>query len=246
MTAEPTYEHLPSPNHGARAAGKPVDILLLHYTGMISEEGALAWLTDPRSEVSAHYLVGEDGRIVQMVDEAHRAWHAGASFWAGESDINSRSIGIEIANPGHEFGYRGFPPVQVAAVVALCLDVLSRHAIPPQRVLAHSDVAPLRKEDPGELFPWGELAAAGIGHWVMPEVVVAGPSLRLGDSGEAVADLKQRFRAYGYGLGAESDFDEETAAVVRAFQRHFRPALVDGIADVSTAATLDKLAAALG
>ena len=112
-------------------------------------------------------------------------------------------------------------------------------------MLAHSDVAPLRKEDPGELFPWGELAAAGIGHWVMPELVVAGPSLRLGDSGAAVASLKQRFRAYGYGLGAESVFDEETAAVIRAFQRHFRPALVDGIADVSTIATLDKLVAAL-
>ena len=131
MTAEPTYEHWPSPNHGPRVGTKPVDILLLHYTGMASEEGALAWLTNPQSNVSAHYFVGEDGRIVQMVDEAKRAWHAGASFWAGESDINSRSIGIEIANPGHEFGYRGFPPGQIAAVVALCRDILSRHAIPP-------------------------------------------------------------------------------------------------------------------
>ena len=246
MAAQLRYEQIPSRNHGARVADKPVDILLLHYTGMASEVGALGWLTSPQSNVSAHYFVGEDGRIVQMVDEADRAWHAGKSFWAGESDINSRSIGIEIANPGHEFGYRRFPPAQIAAVIALCRDIVSRHPIPPARVLAHSDVAPLRKEDPGELFPWGELAAAGIGHWVMPEVVVAGPSLRLGDSGTAVAELKQRFRAYGYGLGAESVFDEETAAVVRAFQRHFRPALVDGIADVSTTATLDKLSAALG
>ena len=246
MTEQPTYEQRPSPNHGSRAAGKPIDILLLHYTGMESEEGALAWLTSPDAQVSAHYFVGEDGRIVQMVEEAERAWHAGQSFWAGESDINSRSIGIEIANPGHEFGYRGFPQQQIAAVIALCRDILSRHAIPPERVLAHSDVAPMRKEDPGELFPWGELQAAGVGHWVMPELVTAGPELRLGDSGEAVADLKRRFRDYGYGLGAESDFDEETAAVVTAFQRHFRPALVDGIADVSTIATLDKLIAGLG
>lgn len=244
MSAQPTYEQRPSPNHGPRVAGKPVDILLLHYTGMISEEAALTWLTSPQSQVSAHYFVGEDGRIVQMVDEAARAWHAGQSFWAGESDVNSRSIGIEIANPGHEFGYRSFPRAQIAAVIALCRDILSRHAIPPRRVLAHSDVAPLRKEDPGELFPWGELAAAGIGHWVMPALVVAGSVLRLGDSGAAVVDLKQRFRAYGYGLGAESVFDEATAAVVRAFQRHFRPAQVDGIADVSTVATLDKLSAA--
>ena len=245
MTAQATHEQRPSPNHGPRAAGKPVDILLLHYTGMISEVGALTWLASPRSQVSAHYFVAEDGRIVQMVDEAERAWHAGQSFWAGESDVNSRSIGIEIANPGHEFGYRSFPRVQIAAVIALCRDVLSRHAIPPRRVLAHSDVAPLRKEDPGELFPWGELAAAGIGHWVMPALVVAGSEFRLGDRGAAVVDLKQRFRVYGYSLGAESVFDEATAAVVRAFQRHFRPAQVDGIVDVSTIATLDRLIAAL-
>ncbi len=245
MTAQPTYEQRPSPNFGPRAADKPIDILLLHYTGMLSEELALAWLTLSDSRVSAHYLVGEDGRIVQMVDETMRAWHAGQSFWAGETDINARSIGIEIANPGHQFGYRGFPPEQIAAVVTLCRDILSRHAIPPERVLAHSDVAPSRKEDPGELFPWGELSANGIGHWVMPEPVVAGPLLKLGDHGTAVEDLKRRFRNYGYGLGAESEFDEETAAVVRAFQRHFRPAQVDSIADVSTVATLDKLSAAL-
>ncbi len=245
MTAQPAYDQMPSRNRGERAAGKPIDILLLHYTGMPSGEGALAWLTNSQAQVSAHYFVGEDGRIVQMVDESERAWHAGQSFWAGESDINSRSIGIEIANPGHEFGYRSFPHVQIAAVIALCRDILARHAIPPERVLAHSDVAPMRKEDPGELFPWGELNAAGIGHWVMPEVVVAGPLLQLGDSGEEVARLKQRFRDYGYGLGVEPHFDEETAAVVRAFQRHYRPALVDGIADVSTVTTLDKLSAAL-
>ena len=245
MTTQSAYIQRPSPNHGLRTADTPVDILLLHYTGMESEEGALTWLISPESHVSAHYFVGEDGRIVQMVDEGLRAWHAGASSWAGEADINSRSVGIEIANPGHEYGYRSFRRAQIAAVIELCRDILSRHPIPPARVLAHSDVAPLRKEDPGELFPWAELNAAGIGHWVMPENVVVGQLLQLGDSGPAVADLKQLFRMYGYGLGAESQFDEETAAVVRAFQRHFRPAQVDGIADVSTIATLEKLATAL-
>ena len=239
----PGYEFRPSPNFGPRAAGKPVDILLLHYTGMPSGERALDWLCDPRSQVSSHYLLFEDGRVVQMVEERERAWHAGKSYWAGETDINSRSIGIEVDNPGHEFGYRAFPGAQIEALIRLCRDIASRHPITPQRVLAHSDVAPLRKEDPGELFPWDLLHAAGIGKWVPPEPIGAGPSLRLGDSGQAVADLKQRFRRYGYGLGPESLFDDEMAAVVRAFQRHFRPARVDGVADVSTVRTLDRLLA---
>ncbi|MES1151041.1 MAG: N-acetylmuramoyl-L-alanine amidase, partial [Dongia sp.] len=157
-----TIEHQPSPNQGERAPGKPVDILLLHYTGMVSDERALKWLCDPESGVSSHYFVFEDGRIAQLVDEGRRAWHAGQSFWAGETDINSRSVGIEVANPGHQFGYRAFPDAQIAAVVALCQEILSRHEIPPERVLAHSDVAPLRKDDPGELFPWGVLAKAGV------------------------------------------------------------------------------------
>jgi len=230
-----------SPNYGPRAAGKPVDILLLHYTGMPEAERSLAWLCDPGSSVSCHYFVFEDGRIVRLVDEDRRAWHAGKSYWAGETDINSRSIGIEIANPGHEFGYRDFPDAQIDAVIALCRDILARHPIPPERVLAHSDVSPLRKDDPGERFPWRRLAEAGVGRWVPPAPIQDGPVLQRGDSGAAVADLKQRFRKYGYGLAPESDFDVETEAVVRAFQRHFRPARVDGIADISTLATLHSL-----
>ncbi len=148
----PIEQH-PSPNHGPRAPGKPTDILLLHYTGMALPERALEWLCDPASQVSSHYLVFEDGRVVQLVDEARRAWHAGRSSWAGERDINSRSVGIEIVNPGHQFGYRPFPEPQIDALIALCRAILSRHPIPPERVLAHSDVAPDRKEDPGELFP---------------------------------------------------------------------------------------------
>jgi N-acetylmuramoyl-L-alanine amidase len=195
--------------------------------------------------VSSHYFVFEDGRIAQLVEEERRAWHAGKSFWAGETDINARSIGIEIANPGHEFGYVPFPEAQIAAVIDLCRDILSRHLIPPARILAHSDVAPLRKEDPGELFPWDRLHAAGVGHWVQPEAIVEGRVLHAGDRGAAVADLKARFAAYGYCVLAGPDFDPDLAAVVTAFQRHFRPAKVDGAADPSTVTTLDRLVAAL-
>lgn len=234
-----------SPNHNARDPAKPVDVLLLHYTGMASGEGAVRWLCNPASKVSSHYVVHEDGRIVQLVDEARRAWHAGRGSWAGESDLNTRSVGIEIVNPGHNFGYRPFPAAQIGAVIALSRAILARHPIPPDRVLAHSDTAPLRKEDPGELFPWDTLHAAGIGHWVPPAPIVPGPVLVPGDEGEAVAALQERFRAYGYGLDEAGVFGAETAAVVRAFQRHFRPALVDGIADLSTTATLERLIAAL-
>ena len=235
----------PSPNHNERDPAKPVDILLLHYTGMASGEAAVGWLCNPASKVSSHYVVFEDGRTVQLVDEARRAWHAGKSSWAGETDINTRSVGIEIVNPGHEFGYRPFPEVQIEAVIALCRGIISRHPIPPERVLAHSDVAPLRKEDPGELFPWQQLFEAGVGHWAPPAPVAPGPFLHAGDHGLGVGALKQRFRRYGYGIGEDSQFDAGTEAVVTAFQRHFRPARVDGVADVSTVATLDRLAAAL-
>lgn len=220
-------------------------MIVLHHTGMPDADGALAWLCDPRSQVSSHYFVFEDGRIVRLVDEARRAWHAGVSSWAGETDINSRSIGIEIAHEGEANG-RPYPDEQVDAVIALCRDILSRHSIPPQRVLGHSDVAPLRKEDPGRRFPWGRLHEAGVGHWVPPAPLVAGETLQEGDRGPAVAALRSTLAAYGYSLAPGEDYDAETAAVVRAFQRHFRPERVDGIADASTVATLDRLAAALG
>lgn len=245
MSPELSIEQRPSPNRGPRLGGGAVDILLLHYTGMPSAEAALAWLAAPASGVSSHYFVFEDGRVVRLVDEAERAWHAGVSSWAGEADVNSRSVGIEIANPGHQYGYRPFPDAQVAAVIRLCLSILARHPIPPERVLAHSDVAPLRKEDPGELFPWGRLQAAGIGHLVPPAPVVAGKALRRGAAGDAVRALQAQLRRYGYRLDEDGTFGEETAAVVRAFQRHFRPVLVDGIADASTVETLDRLVAAL-
>lgn len=228
----------PSPNHGARN-GDQIDILLLHYTGMRSADGALSWLCDPRSSVSSHYFVFEDGRVVRLVDEARRAHHAGVSFWAGETDINSRSVGIEIANPGHEFGYRPFPDAQIDAVIALSLDILGRHPIPPERVLAHSDVAPLRKQDPGELFPWQRLNEAGVGHYLPPVPIEETQALQLGPS--EVTSLTDQLRQYGYGIGADGEF----TAVVTAFQRHFRPERVDGVPDRSTKATLDRLLGAL-
>ena len=163
---------IPSPNFGERNKGASPDMILLHYTGMPDVEGAIAQLCTPGTDVSAHYIVLEDGRIVQCVPEAKRAWHAGASDWAGEDDINSCSIGIEIVNRGHDWGYPDFPLRQIAAVIALCRGIMLRRNVPAHRVLAHSDVAPSRKKDPGEKFPWHSLANSGVGHWVQPAPIV--------------------------------------------------------------------------
>lgn len=231
----------PSPNFNERPEGRRPDILLLHYTGMASAEAAVARLCDPAAKVSSHYLVDEAGRIIRMVPEHLRAWHAGVGHWAGESDINGCSIGIEIANGGHEFGSPPYPDIQMRAVEALCRDILSRHPIAPRRVLGHSDIAPGRKADPGEWFDWARLARAGIGLWVRPEPVIEGPGLRKGDRGDTVAELQFMLGDYGYGIEVLGRYDEATEAVVTAFQRHFRPERVDGVADVSTVATLRRL-----
>ena len=238
-------EQMPSPNFGPRAEGKRVEILLLHYTGMMEAHRALKWLCDPESSVSAHYFVFEDGRAVQLVDERDRAWHAGKSSWAGETDVNSRSIGVEIANPGHQFGYVAFPDGQIEALIALCRDIVARQEIVPEKVLGHSDVSPDRKDDPGELFPWRRLYEAGVGLWVPPAPIEDGPWLTSSVSGEKVETLQRGLRKYGYNIAVNGRFDFETEAVVRAFQRHFRPDLVDGIADRSTIKTLDRLLEAL-
>jgi N-acetylmuramoyl-L-alanine amidase len=236
---------VPSPNHGERRTG-PVDILLLHHTGMPTCQGALDWLCTPGSDVSCHYLVFEDGRIVQLVDETRRAWHAGLSFWKGESDINSRSIGIEICNPGDDGSMTPFPRPQIDAVIALSADILARHAIPPERVLAHSDVAPERKSDPAAWFPWDALAAAGIGHWVAPAPIVAGRTFALGDEGQPIRALQALFAVYGYRCPVTGVFDEQTRKVVEAFQRHFRTERIDGVADPSTVTTIYRLIDGLG
>jgi N-acetylmuramoyl-L-alanine amidase len=234
---------LPSPNHEARLGVVRPDILLLHYTGMKSTQAALERLCDPGPRVSSHYLVFEGGRILQLVPEARRAYHAGAGSWEGTDDVNSRSIGIEIGNQGHDFGCPQFPDAQVAAVIALCRDILARSSIAARRVLAHSDTAPDRKRDPGEAFPWRRLAEAGVGLWVEPEPITDGAALRAGDRGEKVANLQRALADYGYGVAVNGSYDTMTEHVVTAFQRHFRPARVDGIADVSTVRTLEKLIA---
>jgi N-acetylmuramoyl-L-alanine amidase len=222
-----------SPNHGERRDGAAVDMLILHYTGMQSAEAALERMCDPAAEVSAHYLVEEDGAITAMVPEDRRAWHAGVASWRGRRDINSASVGIEIANPGHEWGYVDFPAAQMEAVTWLARSVLERHAIPARHVLGHSDVAPGRKIDPGERFDWQELAAQGIGLWPRP-AAMRGREMEEGDHGEDVERFQAALATYGYGLVADGRYGAETAKVVAAFQRHFRPRHIDGRADRET------------
>ncbi|ADP70951.1 N-acetylmuramyl-L-alanine amidase, negative regulator of AmpC, AmpD [Rhodomicrobium vannielii ATCC 17100] len=221
------------------------NILILHYTGMESAEAAIRWLALRESGVSCHYVVDETGAITQLVPEGSRAWHAGLSMWEGRDDVNSRSIGIEIHNPGHGLGYPDFPRAQMLAVEKLCHDIVSRNKIAPRHVLAHSDIAPARKDDPGEKFNWAWLALGGIGHWVEPAPIVEGDALDTGSCGAAVRELQKKLAAYGYGIDVTGAYDDATRIVVRAFQRHFRPALVDGRADPSTLKTLDALLEAL-
>lgn len=236
----------PSSNIEARKPGYAPDLLLLHYTGMSSAEKAIDWLSRPESKVSAHYVVDVDGRITQLVSEQLRAWHAGVSSWAGETDINSLSIGIEIQNPGHADGYHPFAARQMAAVAALSADIIRRHGIKPARVLAHSDVAPLRKIDPGEKFDWSLLARRGVGHWVPPEPLDEHDSgVEAGTSSPMVSDMQRMLRVYGYDCDDHGLLDPKTVAVVRAFQRHFRPDRVDGRIDRSSLGTLDRLVAGL-
>jgi N-acetylmuramoyl-L-alanine amidase len=234
-------EVMPSPNRGERKDGRRPDMIVLHYTGMLSATDALEHLCAPGSQVSAHYFVFEDGRVIQLVPESQRAWHAGVAAWAGETDVNSSSIGIEIANPGHEHGYVDFPKRQIAAVTALCRGVLTRHAITPERVLAHSDVAPARKQDPGEKFPWRTLNESGVGHWVNPTRITDGALLALGDHGDEVAAMQTALADYGYEIAVSGHYDSAMHEVVTGFQRHFRPERIDGVCDVSTSNTLRDL-----
>ncbi len=311
----------PSPNHGERKVCQKTgstapDSIILHYTGMPSASEALLWLANPISQVSCHYFVFEDGRIWQMVPENRRAWHAGKSSWHGETDMNSRSIGIEIANAGHDLSkafaseslspakagmgtgsreanaskrmtmppepgaYPDFPEAQIEAVIALVADIKARWAIPDARILAHSDIAPGRKVDPGEKFPWAQLAAAGLGLWIGEENTIPslrgaqrrgnpdslatakkpakgwiaasalpprndgvreGPTYRPGDEGLPVAALQSMFAKFGYGIEITGVYDAKTVDVVAAFQRHWRQARVDGVADGETLGLLRAL-----
>lgn len=239
----PRVIDVPSPNRDSRE-GVPVDILLFHYTGMETAAGALQRLCDAKAKVSAHYMIDEHGTLFRMVPEDMRAWHAGVSSWAGATNINHRSIGIEMVNPGHEWGYRPFPEAQIAVAEQLAKEILSRHHIPPARVLGHSDVAPDRKEDPGELFPWERLAASGIGLRPVPGPSEIAPSAP-GDEGPAVTALQQELAAFGYGLPCSGCYETATQHVVAAFQRHFRPSRVDGVADDETLSVLAGCRAAV-
>ncbi len=219
----------PSPNHDTRRDPPRIDMLVLHYTGMRSAAAALDRLCDPQARVSAHYVVEEDGTIWRLVAETQRAFHAGVSFWEGERDLNFVSIGVEIVNPGHEWGYRPFAEPQMAAVEWLCRDILSRHPIPAHRIVGHSDIAADRKTDPGELFDWPRLARAGIGIWPRPRVSTETAGA---DRAQALADLA----AIGYGVTPAGE-----GFAIAAFQRRFRQACVDGVIDRETATRLAEV-----
>ncbi|TLP48427.1 N-acetylmuramoyl-L-alanine amidase [Cohaesibacter sp. CAU 1516] len=227
----------PSPNFGDRKNDGRIDMILLHYTGMEDDDQALNWLCNETSEVSSHYYIDRAGATQQLVAEEMRAWHAGEAFWKGEKDINSCSIGIEIANAGHE----DFTEEQIKAVIALCQDLMARHDIPAYRVLGHSDVAPGRKIDPGAKFPWQKLADAGVGLMPEPETAQGGRTFQRGDEGQPIQALQTMLAVYGYRVDVTGVFDAATEAVVKAFQMHFLPERVDGVADAATITTLYKL-----
>jgi N-acetylmuramoyl-L-alanine amidase len=216
----------PSPNFDVRPGD--VDVLILHYTGMRTAKDALDRLCDPAAKVSAHYLIDEAGGVTRMVAEEKRAWHAGISSWRGRSDINSASIGIELVNPGHEFGYRPFPEAQMAVLEQLAKGILARHPIPARHVIGHSDVAPLRKQDPGELFDWARLARAGIGFW--PDFGAPIPKKPLG-----LPEIQSFLRDIGYFCPQSGALDAISTAAIVAFQRHFRSERCDGVLDAETA-----------
>lgn len=230
----------PSPNFDTRS-DQPIDMLVLHYTDMLNAEDAVLRLCDAASRVSAHYVIDEAGKISQLVDEKDRAWHAGESSWRGHSNINARSVGIELANPGHGHGYVPFPEAQMASLVALSIGIVERHNIPPRNVVGHSDVAFLRKMDPGELFDWPLLARAGVGVFPFGAKPMFGSDLRRGDKGLPVTRLQTALANWGYGLKLDGDFGSKTEKCVIAFQRHYRPQEVDGIWDSDCAGLLAAL-----
>ena len=213
-----------SPNFNNRIKNYEIDMLVLHYTGMVSTQDALERLCNPSTEVSAHYLIDEGGEIYRLVSEERRAWHAGVSSWRGAKDVNGCSIGIELVNPGHEFGYRPFPEIQMRSLEMLMRDILSRHSILAHKILGHSDVSPSRKRDPGELFDWHRLAANGFGLWPHQKhdhIFTDEKPLQFGMNGTAVTDLQKQLTYFGYNIEITGYYDHQTKEVVIAFQRHF-------------------------
>lgn len=235
-----------SPNFEPRVCDAAPRLLILHYTGMTSCERAIDWLSRPESKVSCHYVVDCDGTITQMVCETKRAWHAGLSYWGGITDINSASIGIEIHNHGHDDGYPDFPDAQMGAVIALSQDICTRWPMLPSGVLAHSDIAPARKMDPGEKFDWRALADAGVGYWIEPEPV--GPLIGAVSEAMSSSEIARGQRLLwqiGYGIAVTGRNDKSSRTVVSAFQRRHRPERIDGLIDVSTLRTAERVVVAL-
>ncbi len=243
MTARPGLLRIrdaPSPNHIERPDGTPIDMLVLHYTGMPAARDALARLRDPEARVSSHYLVEEDGTVWRLVDEQHQAFHAGISHWRGRNALNACSIGIEIANPGHSHGYPNFPVLQLSVVCDLCLEILSRHDIPARNIVGHSDISPDRKDDPGEKFDWEGLARNGGGLWPddTPDLGTDNP---VRDAAR-LHDVRAALSTIGYKIAPEGQLD----LTLRAFQRHWRPEAVTSQADSGTLARLLSVARLCG
>jgi N-acetylmuramoyl-L-alanine amidase len=226
--------HCSSPNFDDRDPAVPLQFVVLHYTGMKTGDEALARLCDPAAKVSAHYVIEEDGHVFLLVEEDKRAWHAGKSFWRGTADLNSASIGIELVNPGHQFGYRPFPAAQIKALKQILRGIVKRRNLEPATaLLGHADVAPSRKEDPGELFPWRELAEEGLGSWPAPKAE---------DYGFAEdAEVQNLLRAIGYDCPASGTYDQTTRAALLAFQRHYHPENLTGTPEKETVARLRAL-----
>ncbi len=232
-----------SANCDNRPKGIEIDTIIYHYTGMRSHEEALSRLCDVNAKVSAHYMVLENGEIIRLVAEEMQAWHAGISCWNGKAALNENSIGIEIVNPGHEFGYKKFPQIQMDAVLALSLDILSRHKVPKRNIIGHSDVAPLRKKDPGELFDWRFLAENGVGTWPIvegvrnPEKVLA----VFGDDNDSVLNIQEKLSNYGYHLKKDGYYGEKTEDTIVAFKRHFIQDDMNAFWNSRAMATIDAL-----
>ena len=234
----------PSPNFDNRRGGQKPEMLIIHYTGMTDNKEAIKRLCDPGSVVSTHYVIDDIGKCLQLVDENNRAWHAGVSSWAGNSDINSCSIGVELCNPGHEHGYQRFPQKQMATLLRLGRDILARHSILPQFVLGHSDVAPTRKLDPGEFFDWRSLANNGMGIWPDTNTPPNKQEIRETNCDRDDVDialLQGKLARFGYGIEITGACDEQTTLVVMAFQRHFRQNRITGILDMESEFILDNL-----
>lgn len=230
----------PSPNFDSRG-DQPIDTLVMHYTDMLTATDAVAHLQNPESKVSAHYVIGEDGTVFSLVAEEHRAWHAGESHWRGHNNLNARSIGVELANTGHSHGYVPFPAAQMQALITLSKEILARHAIPARNVVGHSDIAFLRKQDPGHLFDWPVLARADIGIFPFDAKPMVGSLLQRGDNGKKVMRLQTSLNNWGYGLKLDGDYGIKTEKCVIAFQRHYRPGNLDGIWDDECAGLLAAL-----